>query len=649
LASQHRLILVLAALVAAAFLASGASAHAFLIRSEPVAGTSVKVAPTHVLLEFDEAVAPARIAVTNSEGKSVRAGGVIQPKHTQISIPLEPNLPRGGYVVHWSEVDEDDGHRISGALGFGVGTAAPTVSAQGGSDFRPGDAATRWLLLIGLLVGSGVVFFRRFVWRPASVERFIVAAAVALGLAAVAAGILLTLQPDAFATRFEKVTFAGAIVALVAALLLFASLIWRPVLVVADVLALALLALPTLDGHAVAPGVAHWLSVPSDLVHVCGAAVWIGGVFSLIVLAPREEAVRRFAPFAGAAVVAIAITGVLRAISELSSVSQLWTTSYGKAILVKSVLFLAVVATAAAARGRPGRRTIAFEGVLLFALVAAVAVLIGLRPGRDTLAQAAAPGPAPFVTAAPIGSYAVGVSLTQATDGVRAEATVLGIDGPANGLDVTITVAGNAQAGEKCGDGCYAAVAPVQQPTSLRVKIGKSSASFRVPELWPAPSAGAAVAAATRSFRALRSVTIDSRLASSPTNATKTIYRMAAPNRITGVEPSTGAAEVIIGGRRWDRDSANAKWEQSAAVPVRQPSTPWPPGVRDAHYAGDETVLGRTLSVVTFYDPLTPAWFAIHLDPNTGRTYAMDMIATAHFMREDYRGFNKPLEIVPPR
>jgi hypothetical protein len=46
---------------------------------------------------------------------------------------------------------------------------------------------------------------------------------------------------------------------------------------------------------------------------------------------------------------------------------------------------------------------------------------------------------------------------------------------------------------------------------------------------------------------------------------------------------------------------------------------------------------------------LTPAWFTIHLDPNSGRTYAMDMIATAHFMREDYRGFNAPLAIVPPR
>lgn len=626
----------------------GASAHAFLIRSDPAAGTSVNSAPARVLLEFDEAVAPAHITVTNKDGESVRAGRVTQPKQTQISIPLRPNLSRGGYVVHWSEVDEDDGHRISGAFGFGVGAPAPTVNTQGGSDFRPGDAATRWLLLIGLLVGSGIVIFRRFIWRPLRVERFVATSAVALGLAALAAGILLALQPEAFATRFEKVTFAGAIVALITALLLFASLIWRPVLVVADVLALALLALPTLDGHAVAPGVSHWLSVPSDLVHVAGAAVWIGGVFSLLLLAPRE-AVRRFAPFAAAAVVAIAITGVLRAVTELSSVSQLWTTSYGKAILVKSILFLAVVGLAAAARGRPGRRSIAVEGVLLFALVAAVAVLIGLRPGRDQLAQAATPAEPAFVTAAPVGTYAVGVSLSEAAGGVRADATVLGINGPASGLDVTISVNGNAQKGDSCGDGCYTVVAPVQQPSSLTVQVGGAKASFRTPELWPAPSAGTAVVAATKSFRTLRTLTIDSRLASSPTNATKTIYKMAAPNKLFGLEPKSGAAAIIIGSKRWDRDSANEKWQQSPAVPVHQPSTPWPPGFRYAHYAGDETVQGRTLSVVTFYDPLTPAWFTIQIDPNTGRTYTMNMIATAHFMREDYRDFNKPLAIVPPK
>ncbi len=226
---------------------------------------------------------------------------------------------------------------------------------------------------------------------------------------------------------------------------------------------------------------------------------------------------------------------------------------------------------------------------------------------------------------------------------------MLGLDGPASDLDVTISLNGNAQRGEPCGGGCYTVTAPVQQPRSLAVQVGRAKASFRTPELWPAPSAGTAVVAATKYFRGLRSVTIDSQLASSPTNATTTIYKMAAPDRLFGIEPKGGAAEIIIGGKRWDRDSANARWEQSPAVPVRQPSTPWPPGFRYAHYAGDETLKGRTMSVVTFYDPLTPAWFAIQLDPNTGRTYAMNMIATAHFMREDYRDFNKPLTIVPPK
>jgi hypothetical protein len=52
---------------------------------------------------------------------------------------------------------------------------------------------------------------------------------------------------------------------------------------------------------------------------------------------------------------------------------------------------------------------------------------------------------------------------------------------------------------------------------------------------------------------------------------------------------------------------------------------------------------------VTFFDPNTPAWFTAAVDRKSHRTYWMDMIATAHFMHEDYRSFDRPLRITPPR
>jgi len=630
-----------AAAAGALLLSAAASAHAFLVRSVPAAGATLHRAPAQVRLVFDEGVVPAHVDVTDAAGRSVRSGRPSQPpgRPTEIVAPLRAGLSKGGYVVRWSEVDRDDGHLISG-----VGTGAPAVHASSGSSLRAGDAAARWLMLIGLLVAAGLVVFRRSVRRTGEL-RFVAATAAAAAVAAAGAAILLARQPSFLVTRFDRTTFAGALVAAAAALLGLAALRLPLLLAAADLATLALLALPTLDGHAVAPGRAHALTVPSDLVHVTGAAVWVGGVFALLALVPRAErapAVRRFGPVAVTAVAAIAVTGALRALVELHAFSQLWSTSYGRAILVKTALFACVLALAAS-------RRLGAEAVVLFGLVAAVAVLVGLRPGRDVPPRAAAAGPPPFVTAAEVGPYAVGVALAPAGGRVDATATVLGLDGPARGLDLRFGVAGRTVATTACGAGCYRAALPVARPARLAVTIGRTTSQLRTPELWPAPSAGPAVARATAFVRRLRTLTVLSRLSSAPGNATTTLYRMQAPNRLSGVERESGAAEVIIGGRRWDRDRAGGAWQKSDAVPVRQPSVPWPPVVRNVHLVGDTTVRGRAASLVSFMDPSTPAWFTIAVDKANGRPLAMDMIATAHFMHEDYSGFDAPFTIRPPR
>jgi len=87
-------------------------------------------------------------------------------------------------------------------------------------------------------------------------------------------------------------------------------------------------------------------------------------------------------------VLVIAATGVGRALAELSAVSQLWTTAYGRTLLVKTALFVVVLAVAAVSRSRLAagaerlRAAVTVELVLVLGIVAAVAVLTSLRPGR---------------------------------------------------------------------------------------------------------------------------------------------------------------------------------------------------------------------------------------------------------------------------
>ena len=95
-----------------------------------------------------------------------------------------------------------------------------------------------------------------------------------------------------------------------------------------------------------------------DILHVAAAAVWVGGLFALVVVVPREgaepeiveRAVRRFSTLALAAVVAVGLTGARARAPELSAVSQLWTTGYGRAILAKTAIFAVLLGLGAVSR-----------------------------------------------------------------------------------------------------------------------------------------------------------------------------------------------------------------------------------------------------------------------------------------------------------
>src|SRR5262249_50373841 len=104
---------------------------------------------------------------------------------------------------------------------------------------------------------------------------------------------------------------------------------------------------------------------------------------------------------------------------------------------------------------------------------------------------------------------------------------------------------------------------------------------------------------------------------------------------------------VVIGSRRWDRESPNASWKESPQAPLQVPAPDWA-RVRDASVLGTGRRDGRTYDVVSFYDPTIPAWFEAEVDRKTGLPVRLEMIGAAHFMTHTYGGFNAPLTIVPP-
>ncbi len=140
-------------------------------------------------------------------------------------------------------------------------------------------------------------------------------------------------------------------------------------------------------------------------VHFVAAGVWIGGLAGLLLslgpLGPgsRGPAARRFSFWAGIAIVAVGITGTLRAFDEVGSWHGLFHTGFGQLIVVKIALFgllgllgalnrfRNVRAVEASPRGL--RRTGGAELVAMAAVLAATALLQNLAPARTAAAAGA--------------------------------------------------------------------------------------------------------------------------------------------------------------------------------------------------------------------------------------------------------------------
>jgi len=218
------------------------------------------------------------------------------------------------------------------------------------------------------------------------------------------------------------------------------------------------------------------------------------------------------------------------------------------------------------------------------------------------------------------------------------------------GLHVVFTVAGTSKAAQPCGAGCYrASFAPAQDPRSVDVTItGRTKPPWHVvlPSAWPPQDASALVGRAARAWRSLDSLTFDEQLASGVNISVVSTWRVQAPDRIA-YQVHGGWAGVVIGARRWDRAPGSSHWQESAQTRLHQPIPPWVT-VTDAHLLGDVTLRGRRAVRVSFFDPGSPAWFTLVLDPTTHRTLDLKMVTNAHFMHDVFRAFDSTPAIVAP-
>jgi putative copper export protein len=83
-------------------------------------------------------------------------------------------------------------------------------------------------------------------------------------------------------------------------------------------------------------------------LHVGASSIWVGGLVAIVLAGRRRELreplMRRFSAVALASVAVLGATGVTRAFGEMTALGQVWGTSYGRLLVLKTGLFAALIA-----------------------------------------------------------------------------------------------------------------------------------------------------------------------------------------------------------------------------------------------------------------------------------------------------------------
>ncbi|MGP9791214.1 copper resistance CopC/CopD family protein [Roseinatronobacter sp. NSM] len=325
-----------------------ALAHAQLRGADPAAGAIIKVAPTDVILSFNEPIAPLQARWFSPDGAALDVEARAQGPDLIITAPN--GLAEGTHALSWRVVS-DDGHPVGGTHVFSIGfeTGAPAAAPEA----QPWPAAiARGALTLSLVIGVGGMVWAVLSQTPA--PRVAAAALWSVPLASL--GLLgaqaMDLTGDGVAALARMNAWAMAAnspFGIAAGLALGAGLLAMTGHRLPVLLAWALAALSFASaGHAArAEPVA--LMAPLIFAHALALIFWAGALPGLIVALRRpdtEALMARFSRLAVPMVALLVLSGAVLAWRQIETLDALTSTAYGWVFLAKMAVFVCVLALA---------------------------------------------------------------------------------------------------------------------------------------------------------------------------------------------------------------------------------------------------------------------------------------------------------------
>ncbi|XLP23902.1 copper resistance CopC/CopD family protein [Bacillus toyonensis] len=359
-----------------------ASAHAYVVKSNPAENETLKKAPTVVKIEFDEDIQVSHfntLFVRDTSGKRVDLKDAHIDKRNKklLEAGVKENLKDGLYSIQWKAISAD-GHPIQGVIPFQIGLAeagADDVQVEEMGYVPQIDMIMeRGVLYTSFSLFLGVLFFNLIIYKGNAIEVHSRSKRIIwISLIGIFISLLcnLPLQAkinadvswlEAFDPLLLKETLQLSVfgyvwitqMALISLLIIVTYFavkreklssfkVWSiPIL-----LFIGLLVMKAFNSHAFGLKFKD-IAVVMDFLHLFAASLWVGGLSSIILLLRKEDdkwtkywdAIKRFSPWATGAVIVIVLTGLFNSTFFIPTIHSLFDTKYGLALLAKILLFV---------------------------------------------------------------------------------------------------------------------------------------------------------------------------------------------------------------------------------------------------------------------------------------------------------------------
>ncbi|WP_227935954.1 copper resistance CopC/CopD family protein [Alkalihalobacillus deserti] len=332
-----------------------------LTESSPSDGEILSISPTKITFMFSDIVELDVVGLYDDQQKMIPLGkSYPDPTNPRkYIIELKNELEEGTYEVNWYV--QKDNKSKNGIFYFAVGEVTSITPAEGQikrlewiKEFDFVEIAS-WLSYFGVFILFGGVFFQIFIskgseytgrWNKVKSIAYLVSIA---GFIVLFTARMYDLNNISF---IEFLSFQFVWGMLLQLLLVVIALFHRTKRTVEFILLIATILIWAFSGHAVSERYGGILSIGLDAIHLFSIAIWMGGLFALLVMLPKndskqwfKEKGKLFSKYALVSIVIMFVTGVGMLLKYIPSftLESLLISYWGNFLFIKVILFVGIL------------------------------------------------------------------------------------------------------------------------------------------------------------------------------------------------------------------------------------------------------------------------------------------------------------------